>query len=310
VDLFASMNAFVAVVDDGAFTKAARRLGVAASSVARQVDSLEAHLQATLLNRSTRSVTLTDTGQVYYDNAVRILQELTEANNEATNEVERPNGLLRVSLPVAFAQLYIVPYLREFLDTYPLVELDINLTDQVVNLVDDRTDLAIRIGNVEPPTLISRRLCSSRRVVCATPGYLVQAGTPASPEDLRGHNCLPFSYSRSNGSWKFTNGASSCSVRVKGNLKANSSILLREAALAGCGVALLPLWLVHGDLQRGDLVAILGNWDVTPSIPGEVYAVYLPNRKASTKVRAFIDFFVVKLRHLDEQQVVLTAQPA
>ncbi|MBZ7924174.1 LysR family transcriptional regulator [Ensifer adhaerens] len=290
MDMFAAVKAFVAVVNEGAFSRAAKQLGLATSSVTRQVDSLEAHLRTILINRSTRRLTLTDAGTDYYDSALQIMQDLEEANASAALVGNRVHGSLRVNAPVAFGQLYIAPQLPKFLERYPNVEIDLTLTDQIVNLIDDRVDVAVRLGQVEMQSLITRRLGSNQRVACATKEYLSKRGLPLIPDELTSHNCLTFNYGKAHRFWTFTSQDEARRVRVQGNLRVNNSIVLRHSVLKGVGVGLLPVWLIADDLRTGALTQILSQWEVVPNSPGDINAVYLPNRRGSPKVRAFIDF--------------------
>lgn len=301
MDAFASIKAFVAVADEGGFAKAARKSGAAASSVMRQVDALEERLGATLLNRSTRSVTLTPAGETYYAQAVRILSDLDEANQSVSELSGPPRGLLRISLPVAFARLHVAPIVPEFLRACPGVELDQLVTDSVVNLVEDRIDLAIRIGSLESSSLIARKLAPHRRVVCASPKYIKAHGEPRVPADLAKHNCLTFSYSTGDRTWRFGRSGQDEQVRVRGNLRANHSETLREAALAGLGLILMPTWLIGADLARGRLTPVLQEWQANVGRhtsaahqDGGIYAVYLADRRASAKVHAFTEFLARK----------------
>jgi DNA-binding transcriptional LysR family regulator len=301
MDVFASVKAFVAVADKGGFAKAAREAGAATSSITRQVDALEEHLGAILLNRSTRSVTLTSAGETYYLEAVRILSDLDEANRIVSELTGPPRGLLRASLPVAFTRLHIAPIVSEFLKSCPGVELELVITDSVVNLVEDRIDLVIRIGSLESSSLIARRLAPNRRVLCASPKYIREHGEPRVPADLAKHNCLTFSYSSGDRTWRFAKGGRDEQVRVRGNLRANYSETLREAALAGLGLILMPTWLIGGDLGQGGLRAVLTEWQADVGRQagagrrdGGIYALYLADRRTSTKVHAFTEFLATR----------------
>lgn len=295
------VKAFVAVADEGGFAKAARKAGAATSSVTRQVDALEEHLGTSLLNRSTRSVTLTPAGEAYYVQAARILSDLEEANRSVSELSGPPRGLLRVSLPVAFARLHVAPIVSEFLKSCPGIELELLMTDSVVNLVEDRIDVAIRIGSLESSSLVARKLAPQRRVVCASPEYLKTHGEPRVPADLTKHNCLTFSYSTGDRTWRFARAGQDEQVRVRGNLRANHSETLREAALAGLGLLLMPTWLIGADLAEGRLKPVLMDWQANVGRQtsgmhqgGGVYAVYLPDRRASGKVHAFTEFLSKK----------------
>ncbi|MEM7025798.1 MAG: LysR family transcriptional regulator, partial [Pseudomonadota bacterium] len=285
----------VAVVEDGGFAKAARRMSMATSSLTRQVNSLEGHLRTQLLNRSTRSVTLTHAGQSYYEQASRILDDLEEANRSISEAEGPPRGLLRVSLPVAFARLHVAPAISAFLRSCPDIELDLMMTDSVVNLVEERVDIAIRIGSLESSSLISRKLAPHRRVVCASPGYLKAHAEPRTPADLAQHTCLSFSYAKGDQTWRFAGPLGKEEVPVRGNLRTNSSEMLREAAVGGSGVILMPTWLVGADIDAGRLRVLLPDWEAGPGGAGAaIHAVYLPNRRSSKKVRAFIDFLIAR----------------
>ncbi|MBV8048263.1 MAG: substrate binding domain-containing protein, partial [Paludibacterium sp.] len=204
-----------------------------------------------------------------------------------------PHGLLRVSLPVVFAQLHVAPLLPDFLRAYPDVELDLSLNDSMVNLVEERVDLAIRIGSLDSSSLVARKLAPHRRVVCASPDYLARHAEPQSPHDLSGLNCLAFTYGRGDRTWRFTRGETEQVVRISGSICANNSFLLLNAALDGMGICLLPSWLVGKDVEAGRLRPLLSDWEANPLSPGAaIHAVYLPNRRTSKKVRAFVDFLI------------------
>lgn len=296
MDMFAGLKAFLTVVDEGGFAPAARKAGVATSSLTRQVDALEERLSTILLNRSTRSVTLTPAGEDYYPRAVRIMADLEEANLSVAEREGAPRGLLRVSLPVAFARLHVSPILPDFLRACPQVELELVMTDQLVNLVEDRIDVAIRLGSLESSSLIARRLAPHRRLLCASPDYLASRGEPACPADLARHNCFSFSYGSGDRTWRFSRGGKEEQVRVRGTLRANHSETLREVALAGLGLLLMPTWLVGQDVEEGRLRVVLPAWEAHlgrtgPAVTeGGIYAVYLGDRRTSAKLRAFIDF--------------------
>lgn len=296
MDIFASVKAFVAVAEEGGFAPAARKQGVATSSVTRQVDALEDYLGTILLNRSTRRVTLTPAGEAYHPQAARILADLEEANRSVSERDGPPRGLLRVSLPVSFARLHVAPAMAGFLKGCPHIELELLMTDSVVNLVEERIDIAIRLGSLESSSLIARRLAPHRRVVCASPDYLQAHGMPQVPADLARHNCLAFSYATGDRIWRFSKGGQDEQQRVSGNLRANHSETLREAALGGLGLILMPTWLIGADLAEGRLQPVLTEWaaDIgrhatTPQSSG-IYALFLPDRRPSAKVHVFTEF--------------------
>jgi DNA-binding transcriptional LysR family regulator len=296
VDQLAAMRSFVKVVETGGFSEAARQLGLAVSSMTRQVNALEAMLHTQLLNRSTRSVTLTLQGQKYYDRAVQILQDVEEANLCIMEQGEIPRGILRVSLPVTFGRLHVAPILSDFLAQYPDVKLDLQLSDGLANLVEADLDVVIRIGNLDRsnPNLMVRKLATYDRFVCGSSTYFRQYGKPTHPNDLTQHNCLLFAYSTSSQIWRFQRRAEVCEVKVSGSLVANHSELLRQVCLGGIGLILMPTWLIGEDIQAGRLQAVLTDFQISPQTDPDtgIYALYLPNRKYSRRVQVFIDFLI------------------
>lgn len=291
MDTLSALRAFVALAEQGGFAKAARAAGMATSSLTRQVDNLEDHLGVQLLNRSTRSVTLTPAGETYFEQASRILEDLDEANRSVSEAEGPPRGTLRVSLPVAFGRLHVAPALASFTRACPEITLDLLLTDSVVNLVEDRIDVAIRLGALQSSSLIARKLAPHRRIVCASPDYLGEHGAPNTPQDLERHNCLTFAYAEGDRIWRFAKGVETLSLVVNGAIRANNSEMLREAAIGGAGVILMPSWLLGEDLRAGRLVEILTDWSAGQADEtAGIHAIYLPNRRGSKKVRAFVDF--------------------
>jgi DNA-binding transcriptional LysR family regulator len=254
------------------------------------VDALERRLGVKLLNRSTRAVTLTAAGARYLDEARRLLDELETVERSVADEGVKPRGSLRISAPVAFARRHIAPYLASFLRTYPGLSVEIIATDSIVDLVEDNIDVAVRLGALATPGLIARRVAPQVRVVCGSPAYFSEHGTPAAPADLSGHNCLVFDYQLGPDEWRFLKDDSEERVRVRGTLKARGSEILREAAIGGAGIVLMPTWLIGDDIAAGRLVRILADWSAGLR-PGEdaISAVYLPSRRGSVKVRCFID---------------------
>lgn len=291
MDRFAALNAFVAVVEHGGFAPAARRLGQVPSSLTRQLNVLEESLGTLLMNRSTRSVTLTEAGQQYYEEARRILEDLVNADRAVSELSGPPSGLIKVTMPVAFGRLHVAPVLPAFLRQYPQIRLDLHLSDAVTNLVEDRLDIAIRLGALSSSNLLARKLAPHRRIICGSPDYLGEHGTPAEPGDLARHNCLLFDYQTTEHSWTLARDVKRTKVVVTGNLRANNSEVLREAAIGGAGLLLMPTWLVGGDIAAGRLTPVLQDWTPSPGAEeGAIWAVYQPNRRGSRKVASFLDF--------------------
>ena len=303
MDQLAAIRSFVKTVDAGGFSEAARQMRLAVSSVTRQVNSLEALLETPLLNRSTRSITLTPEGHKYYEQAVKILQGVEEARLSVTEQKDIPHGTLRVGLPVAFGQLHIAPLLSDFLSRYPEIQLDLQLSDGLANLVEEGLDLVIRLGSLEHASanLLLRKLASYSRSVCGSPAYFERCGKPEQPHQLAQHNCLLFAYATGRSSWRFRKDGETYDVRVQGSLCANNSALLRQACIDGAGIILMPAWLIGEDVQAGRLQTVLTDFQAQSQTEGEqgIYALYLPSRRHSLRVKVFIDFLVERLRRLD-----------
>lgn len=297
MDRFAELNAFSLVASHGGFSAAARQLGVATSSVTRLVDALEQRLGTPLLNRSTRSITLTDSGRTYLEHTNQILAALDEADDAAGGGDSELHGLLRVAAPVTLAIRYLAPLLPGLAERYPRLRLDLRLADSVTHLVDEAIDVAIRIGSPpQQPNLIARKLAGHRRHIVASPAYMARHGTPHTPAELAGHNCLQFAYGASRHSWHLRSDAETIEVEVTGSLAVNNSEVLRLAACDGMGLALLPAWLVQGDLDNSALVAVLSGYEANPGqMDIGIYAVYPASRRGSAKIRLLIDLLQVAL---------------
>jgi len=281
------MAIFARVVEEKSFSAAARRLGLSKSLVSKQVTQLERSVGARLLNRTTRALSLTEAGSVFYEHCSRIVEELEEAKLAVGRLHSEPRGLLRLTVPVAFGRLHIAPALSDFLERYPEMKIDMATTDRFADLAEEGYDVAIRIIDQPAPTLVARRLAPVNRKLVATPQYFERHGVPESPEDLEQHNCLTYTYFNPQDPWRLRGPDGDISVRATGNLRVNDDDALAAAVVQGLGLALLPTFLIGGELQSGRLQAALSQY-----IPLEryIYAVYLANRHVSAKVRAFIDF--------------------
>lgn len=294
------MRSFIRVVETESFSEASRQLGVAVSSVTRQVNALEAMLNTQLFNRSTRSITLTPQGKKYYDKVVPILQDLDAANLAVSEQDEVPRGLLRVSLPVAFGRLHVAPLLGQFLAQYPEMKLDLVFSDRLANPVEEDLDLVIRIGNLDRSgaNWMLRKLAPHIRKVCASPVYLQEYGVPVHPTDLVEHNCLHFSYSIGYDTWRFKRQDEVGEIKVSGSLVANNSEVLRQACLDGVGLILMPTWLIGADIRSGALQVVLNEFHFYPNTEMDtgIYILSLPNRRHSLRVQTFIEFLI---QHLD-----------
>ncbi|WKL15869.1 LysR substrate-binding domain-containing protein [Comamonas testosteroni] len=298
MDKLHALRAFLDVAESGGFSKAARRLGVATSSVTRLIDGLEESLGTALLTRTTRRVTLTDAGAAYMEQVSRVLSDLEEADSSVSDTGAEAVGPLRVSLPVTFARLCLGPYIPGFLRQNPRVSLDLVLSDTHVDLVSERIDVAVRIGTPAlQPQLIVRNLAEHRRYAVASQEYLERHGAPLTPEELTKHECLRFSYQAGPQRWSFLRRDGQVQhVEVQGRLTANNADILREAVLDGLGVSLLAEWLIREDVRAGRLRRLFEDYEINPKEQSVcVYAAYLPNRRYSKKVQVFLDFLHTNL---------------
>jgi DNA-binding transcriptional LysR family regulator len=283
------MAIFARVVEDKSFSAAARRLNLSKSLVSKHIAQLEKSVGARLLNRTTRALSLTDAGAVLYEHCVRIVEELEEAKLEVSRLHSEPRGLLRISSSVAFGRLHVAPALAGFLQAYPEVKIDMVTTDRFVDLAEEGFDVVVRIMDEPPPNVVARKLAAVHRRMCATPEYFARRGVPQTLDDLERHNCLVYTYINPQGPWRLRGPDGDISVRAAGNLRLNDDDALAEAVLRGVGLALLPTFIIGSALQSGRLRSVLSEY-----IPLErhIYAVYLPTRYLSAKVRCFIDYLL------------------
>lgn len=291
----AAMRLFAAVVDAGSFSEAGRRLGLAPSSVSRGVSSLEDKLGVRLLDRTTRRLALTEAGRLYHESASRVLADMEAANQAVSRFEAAPRGTLRLNTGVVFGRLHIAPALPEFLRRYPEITVDLTLTDNYVDLVEEGADLAIRIGELRDSALIARKLAPNRRIICASPAYFEAHGRPEKPTDLCRHNCLAYKYQAGGKlTWRLrAPDGEDHALAVEGNLYVNNADALHACALEGLGIVILPSWVVGPDIQAGKLCNAFPGWQVTPTaMDTAIYAVYPHNRHLSPRVRAFIDYLV------------------
>lgn len=292
MDKLLALRMFVEAVDAKGFSAAARKLELAASSVTRMIDALEAELGAVLLNRSTRQITVTEAGASYYQKARKILEDVAEADAQIMDRGDEPVGQLRICVPVEFGRRRIAPHLGRFLARHPRLELDITLSDDLDDLLSGRYDVAIRLGAAAPTEeLVCRKIAGFSRWVVASPEYLTAQGQPLEPGDLVEHCCLRFSYANNRQVWTFVRDGQEQQIEVRGRLKSSNADVLREAALAGAGIALLADWLVDVDVSRGTLTRVLSDYQVNPDrTHSAINALYLPNHRGSKRINAFLDF--------------------
>lgn len=288
MDVLAGMRAFRAVAEAGSYVGAGRTLTVSTAWVSKLVLQLEEHLGVQLLVRTTRRLTLTDAGRGYLERCVRILDDIDESERALSDLQSAPRGLLRVSAPMSFGLLRLAAKLPEFLHRFPDVELDVSFNDRRVDVIEDGIDVAVRIGaELEDSSLVARKLTEGRRVLCASNEYLRTRGAPKHPRELEKHVCLRYSLHEPPGRWEFERRGERARVNVRGPLRIDNSIALREAALAGVGIFLTPDFVVEADLRAGKLVPLLETWHPSGYA---VFAVSPPSRFSTPKTRAFIDF--------------------
>jgi DNA-binding transcriptional LysR family regulator len=285
------MEAFVRVVEAGSFVAAADRLGISTSSLSRLVADLEQHLGTRLLNRTTRRLSLTESGQAYYERCVTLLADLAEAEAMAGQSAAQARGTVRLTCSYSMAEQKVAPAIASFVERHPAVKFELVVSDRIVDLVEEGFDLAIRVGALGSDRLVARRLGSMQLVLCAAPTYLESRPAPRHPADLAGHNTLTYAYSASPRLWRFTGPAGEAhEVRVGGNLHANSGDALRAAALEGMGIINEPDFLLDAALRVGGLVRLLPEYT---SGGGDIWAVYPSRRHLSLKVRLFVDHIAV-----------------
>ncbi len=281
------MITFAHVVNEQGFSAAARKLGVSRSAVSKGVAKLESALGASLLNRSTRSLSLTEVGVAFFDYCMRISAEADEAQMMIESSNTEPRGVLKVAASVAFGTLHIAPAIGDFMKRYPELVMDITITDRTIDLTEEGFDVAISITRDLQLGVVAKKLAPIQRKICATPEYFEQYGVPLTPQDLVNHNCLDYVHSGDKGYWRFKGPKGQVSVPVSGRLRINDDEALSQVVLGGYGIALLPTYIIGKDIQAKRLRTVLSEY-----IPVDqyVYAFFLPKRNLPLKIRVLIDF--------------------
>jgi DNA-binding transcriptional LysR family regulator len=290
MDRLTGIRVFIAAVEEGSFAAAARRFGLSAAMAGKYVSAIETELNARLLQRTTRRLTLTDIGANYSERCKRILEAYDEANREATDANRTAHGVLRVAAPVTFGSMHLGGVVARYLEAHPHVNIEMSLSDRYVNLLESGVDVAVRIGRLPDSGLVARRLAPCRMAICASPGYLKRHGTPRTPDDLRAAARLTFSEAVSAGDWTLVD-AQQCQHVIDGpcRLAADNTQILLAAALAGAGVAYGPTFVFGEQIALGKLVELLPEYR-----PAEltIQAVYPSSRHLPLKVRSFLDYLV------------------
>ncbi|MES0199051.1 LysR family transcriptional regulator [Mesorhizobium sp. M0011] len=293
MDRLEAMSLFVAAVEAGSLSAASRRFGIPLATVSRKVSDLERHLNTRLLNRSTRRLTPTDAGQAYLAACRRILDDVGEAERTAAGEYSAPTGELAITAPVVFGRLHVLPVVTGFLAAYPDVDIRLILADRITQLVEDHFDLAIRIGRLPDSSLVAMGVGAIRRVVCASPAYLAEHGTPITPEDLETHDCITFEGLASAATWSFIKGKAEIPVQVHSRLQINTAEAAIDAAIAGVGLTKVLSYQIEAALRSGMLRVLLEEFEPNP---WPVSLVHAGHGLLPVKLRAFLDFAGPRLK--------------
>lgn len=280
---------FVAIIENGSFSKAAEQLGITKSAVSKRITALEANLGVKLLYRSTRKLSLTEAGERYFQYAQEALHAAQQAKNAVTELQGIAKGTLRVSAPMSFGRLHLAPVIPVFLKQYPQVNMQLDMNDTWSDVIAEGFDIAIRGGQLSDSSLVARKLAPIRSILCASPDYLQKYGTPKLPQELIKHNCILYSYHTVVNEWQFINNDEMETVRVKGNYQVNNSEALKESLIQGLGIGRLPTFVAGTDLKTGKLQPILNEYLMPEKA---IYAVFPERQYLPQKVRVFIDFLV------------------
>jgi len=289
MDKLAAMNALVKVVASGSYAEAARRLGLTRSAVSKAVMELEESLGARLLDRTTRRVTPTEAGLAYYERCLAILAQVEETEAQVSRLHDEPKGTLRVNAPMSFGTLYLGNAIADLMIRYSDLKVELTLTDRLIDPLEEGADVTVRIGTPTDSSLIARRIAPARIVLVASPDYIEKHGEPKTPGDLVEHRCLSYGHTTSLQRWHLTENGESVSVSIASCMSSNNGDVLREAAVKGIGIAVLPTFIVGNDIAAGRLKLVLPD-NRPPDLT--IHALYAPNRYLAAKTRVFIDFLV------------------
>jgi DNA-binding transcriptional LysR family regulator len=285
----ACLKAFVTVVESGGFSESARRLGVSKALISKQVAQLEDALGVRLFHRTTRRVSPTSSGQAYYEQGKPLLDELNDLDASMQIGDKALQGELRISAPTTFAEMHLLPLITLYMTQNPEVKLKLDMTDRFVNLVEERIDLAIRIGSLEESSLVSRRIGEIRLLLCASPSYIKTRGLPESLEAVSQQSCIVDSNNPDGNQWRLVSGNDVHTITVSECISVNSARAARDIVLAGNGIGYLPSFAIDGHIKRGELVQLLDDYT---SQPFGIYAVYLHRKHLSPKVRRLMDLLI------------------
>jgi len=282
-------EAFVKTVDAGSMAAAARRLECSRAQVSKQLAELEKAFGVRLLERTTRRLDLTPGGEVFYQHAQRVLAALKETELAVQNLVETPRGVLRISAPVSFGRLHVAPLLPRIADAHPQVQCELVLTDRLVDLVEEKFDVGLRLTDAPPANLVAKKLAVIKRVICASPRYVAAMGEPRTPQELVHHHCFAYSYGRTVSDWRLaTPSGEVLTIPIRGKFQVDNADAILQAVLAGHGVAILPTYLCGAELARGALLAVLGTHEPLPSFGRHLYACYPASHVQLPRQRVFL----------------------
>lgn len=287
MDRSQELAAFVAVVDAGSFIGAVETLRMSKAAVSRYVDALEQRIGVRLLHRTTRRLSLTEDGRLFYQRAREILAAMDDAEAEISSRTQSPSGLVRINVPLSFGMSHLAPLWGDFLDAYPRIDLDVTLNDRVVDLVDEGYDLAIRISSLPDSSLVCRKLASTELIVCAAPAYLAAHPEPRHPHDLAAHRVLSYAHFSGRDEWRFTGPDGEVVAKTRARVYSNNGDTCRAIALRGGGIILQPSFMIAEDLKAGRLVRLMPAFR---AVALGVYAVYPSRKQLPLKVRCLIDY--------------------
>ncbi|MFZ4834941.1 LysR substrate-binding domain-containing protein [Rouxiella sp. Mn2063] len=287
MDRLMAMETYISVVEMGSFSGAARRLKLGQPAVSKTIARLEEHLGARLLLRSTRGLTPTDAGQRFYEHAKRVIDQADEAEQAVQDTSRGLSGTLRVSAPVTFARLHILPALQTFLDKHPNLNIDLSLDDHNIDLLGEGTDVALRMGELQDSSMTARHISQSRRLVVGTPRYFSRTGIPQTPTDLAQHQAIVYVLRGGGESWSFSQNGREVAMIVSGRIRVNAAEGIRTAVLADMGIAVASVWMFSEELAQGQVQVVLPDWELPPI---DLWAVFPSGRLVSAKARAFVDF--------------------
>jgi DNA-binding transcriptional LysR family regulator len=292
MDTFDGLKTVIAVVQTGSFTAAGERLGLSKALVSKYIAQVEKELGVRLFNRSTRRLALTDAGNLYYQDAMPLVESITRLNDKVSGAQTDPSGVLRVSASVTFGDTCLAKHLPEFLAQYPELQIELQLSDRKVDMLEEGIDVVIRIGTLDDSTLVSRKINHFPLILCASPSYLAEKGMPKYPEDIKHYNCIVDSNFKMAKQWPFMDERGLQGVmNINSNISVNSPRSVREYAIAGVGIALVPKFIVESAIQQGLLTIVLPEYQMQSY---NMYAIYPHRKYLAQKTRAFIDFLTEK----------------